>query len=165
MADHEVSRESMDLYLSEVRWRRDDQIRRLSELDRKLVTTFTLNVALIAVLSATLRLSPGGESLPSVVEFLIFAIGFLFCINIALSAWAYRVGELALMPNLLTLRSTSESYQPEIVALWTANEMLEALIRNEEFLKRRAFWTSLALGTTIFTVVAVIGVGAFALWL
>ena len=165
MEDYEVSRESMDLYLAEVRWRRDDQIRRLSELDRKLVTTFTLNVALIAVLSATLRLSPGGESFPSVFEFLIFAIGFLFCVNIALSAWAYRIGELAIMPNLLTLRSTSESYRSEIVALWTANEMLEALDRNESFLKRRAFWTSLALGTTTFTVVAVIGVGAFAIWL
>ena len=163
--ESERSLAGAELYLAEVRWRRGDQIRRLSELNQKLVTTFTLNVALIAVLSATLGLTQGNATLPSVIEYLIFAIGFLFCVNIALSAWAYRVGELEFMPNPRALRTTSESYQSELVAIWTANEMLESLERNESHLRRRAFWTSLALATTTLAVVAVIAVGALAIWL
>lgn len=163
MADEEAPLRSMELYLAEVRWRRDDQIRRFGELERKLVTTFTLNVAMIAVLSATLQLSGSTGSLPVVFEYLTYCIGFLFCINIGTSAWAYRIGRLALMPNVTTFGRNVLAYDLESLGLWTADEMVAALNTNEVYLRRRSFWTSFSLATTTFTVIAVVGAGAAAL--
>lgn len=162
-AQGEPALAGVELYLTEVRWRRDDQVRRLTELNQKLVTTFTLNVAMITVLSATLRLSSTASPLPTVFEYLIFSIGFLFCVNIGASAWAYRVGRLGLLPNIRALLDNLRSYEVVNISLWTANEMLRVLESNEQFLARRAFWTSLALVTTTFTLIVVIAVVAAAL--
>ena len=157
------NRQNIELYLAEVKWRRDDQIRRFGELERKLVTTFTLNVAMIAVLSATLQLSRSSGSLPVVFEYLTYSIGFLFCINIGTSAWAYRIGRLALKPNVSALSSNVFAYDFEMLGLWTASEMVAALQRNERYLKRRSIWTTFSLAMTTLTVIAVVGIGAAAL--
>ena len=93
------------LYLEEARWRRDDQIRRSDALERKLVTAFTLNVAVIAIFGASLGIAGGPFSLA--VECLVYSTVFLFVIGLGFAtradlgaAWN-RAPDLDILQQLL----------------------------------------------------------------
>ena len=77
------------MFLAEARWQRDDQSLRVSALNQKLVTTFTLNVAVVALFVASLRFT--GRLSPLVVDCLVYATIFLFIIGVGVAARAYAV--------------------------------------------------------------------------
>lgn len=82
MADDEHAERiaNAGLLLDEARWRRDDQVRRTSELNSRLSTLFALNLAVLALLSASLRF--GSQPLPTVAEYLAYATLFTLLTNV-----------------------------------------------------------------------------------
>lgn len=163
MAESTEEDRRADLYLAEARWRRDDQSRRHDSLNQRLVTAFTLNVAVIAVLSAALRF--GDPQFEAVVEYLVYATAFMFFINIGATAWGYRVGRGFRRPDLQRLREVAEQYSYAIMATWTGDEIRRALGENEKALRRKGQWVTVALVSSTLTVLMVAATAALALGL
>lgn len=103
--------EKTALFLAEARWQRDDQNRRVSALNRKLVTTFTLNVAVVV---ASLRLTAG--PLPLAVDCLFYSTIFLFVIGVLVAARAYAVATWYRRPDLERLRTHLAVYDSSTMA-------------------------------------------------
>lgn len=155
---------AISTFLNEVVWRREEQGRRLQEIYRKLVTTFTLNLALVAIISAAIRLGDSGEGIPVATLYLSYAIGVLFCINLTLTGIAYLPGSWNLAPDLDDLREVSRNYSATVVELWVAEEVVSVIKDNEELLGRLARRTTAAMVSTILTVMLLLGVGAYTMW-
>ena len=145
----------MELYLAEARWRRDDQVRRISVLNQKLVTTLTLNTAIVAVLGAVLALAEPEAPIAAVGTFVSTVV--LFAAVVGLSAMGYRGSRWMRRPDLITLRDHLVSYRHETVEEWTADEIVAALAANEPLVQRKGRLFSWAL---IFTVANAILAGA-----
>ena len=135
MADEDRADEAATaaLFLNEARWRRDDQVTQLAALERKLVTAFTLNVAVIALFSASLGIAVG--PFPLTVECMIYATIFLFIVGVAVSAGAYLSTAWTLRPDLDHLSRLSEETEPVTLTNWLATEIVSGLTENERVLK------------------------------
>ena len=131
-----------ELFLNEARWRRDDQVTQLAALERKLVTAFTLNVAVIALFSASLGIA--GGPFPLTVECMIYATIFLFIVGVAVSARAYLSTTWTLQPNLDHLSRLSEETESTRLTRWLATEIADGLTENEGALKAKTQLVALA---------------------
>ena len=123
-----------ELFLNEARWRRDNQIDRLNALERKLVTAFTLNVAVVAVFSASLGIA--GGPFPLAAQCLLFVTIALFIVGIALSAYTYLSTAWSLTPSFDQLREVTGQLGPTLSSEWLAYEIMECAINNEQQLRR-----------------------------
>ncbi len=164
MADQaqEQAIDKANLYLSEARWRRDDQAERHEALNRRLNTLFALNFAVLAVLGASLRF--GELVLPGFLEYLIYSTIFVLVFNIGLLLWAYRVGRGSRRPDLDALRTVATGVHPyEVVILWTVREILMAMDANEERIFTKGQWVTRAMITSVLAVLMVAAAASLAL--
>ena len=129
------------------RWRLEEQIDRVESLDRKLVGTFTLNSALIALLAVAATFRGAGDR--EVVWGVLVAVVVVFMINMACAYAAYRLRQWQLLPNLVRLQDVSDDYPEDIVRLWAAREMTTAYRQNEETLQKKAIWVRRAIALTM----------------
>ena len=124
------------LYLEEARWRRDDQIRRLDALERKLVTAFTLNVSMIAIFGASLGIAGGPFSLA--VECLVYSTVFLFVIGLGFATRAYLGAAWNRAPDLDILQQLLGRFDDDTITQWIADAILVGLAENEQTLDQRS---------------------------
>lgn len=136
MPDFTTDPEKTTLFLEEARWLRDDQNRRVAALNQKLVTTFTLNVAVVAVFVASLRLT--GGPLPLVVDCLFYSTIFLFVIGVIVAARAYAVSTWYRRPDLEQLREHLSVYDSSLMTAWVADEIILAWHENERLIDIKA---------------------------
>lgn len=136
MPDFTTDPQKTTLFLEEARWLRDDQNRRVAALNQKLVTTFTLNVAVVAVFVASLRLA--GEPLPLVVDCLFYSTIFLFVIGVIVAARAYAVSTWYRRPDLEQLREHLSVYDSSLMTAWVADEIILAWHENERLIDIKA---------------------------
>ena len=153
MPDHALDSEKTALFLAEARWQRDDQSLRVSALNQKLVTTFTLNVAVVALFVASLRFAGGPLSL--VVDCLVYSTIFLFVIGVGVAALAYAVAIWYRRPNLQLLREHLAVYDSATMALWVADEIVRALDENERLIDVKAGRVQWAIALAAATAVMV----------
>ena len=125
----------------------------MSALNQKLVTTFTLNVAVVALFVASLRFAGGPLSL--VVDYLVYSTIFLFMIGVAVSAHAYGVATWYRRPNLKLLREHLSVYDGSAMALWVADEIVRALDENERLIDVKAGRVQWAIALAAATAVMV----------
>lgn len=150
------------LLLTEVRWRRDDQVERHEALNRRINTMFALNFAVLAILGASLRF--GEISLPGFVEYLIYATIYLLVINVAILLRAYVIGQGTRRPDLTALLNLTASLNTlEVGVRWIAREIEFALEANEVRIVQKGRLTSLAMGNSLLAVLMVASVAALAL--
>lgn len=136
MPDFTTDPEKTTLFLEEARWLRDDQNRRVAALNQKLVTTFTLNVAVVAVFVASLRLT--GGPLPLVVDCLFYSTIFLFVVGVIVAARAYAVSTWYRRPDLEQLREHLSVYGSSLMTAWVADEIILAWHENERLIDIKA---------------------------
>ena len=153
MPDFTSDPEKTALFLAEARWQRDDQNRRVSALNRKLVTTFTLNVAVVAVFVASLRLTAG--PLPLVVDCLFYSTIFLFVVGVLVAARAYAVATWYRRPDLERLRTHLSVYDSSTMTAWVADEIVRALRENERLIDVKSARVQWAIGLAAVTAVLV----------
>ena len=145
--------EKTALLLAEARWQRDDQSWRVSALNQKLVTTFTLSVAVVALFVASLRFA-GGPS-PLAVDCLVYATIFLFVGGVAVAARAYAVATWYRRPDLELLRRHLDVYDSSTMTVWVADEIVRALQENERLINiksRRVQWAIVLATLTVVMV-------------
>ena len=162
MADEELEDRiaNASLMLDEARWRRDDQVRRTSELNSRLSTLFTLNACLadLALLSASLRF--GTQPLPAVAEYLAYATLFTLLMNVVALLWTYRVDQRLTRPDLSELGLIADQQDSLRVTLWSIGEIQLALEEIDRYLKRKALWVTwsmISTGVSVALVAAVSG--------
>lgn len=136
MADDVPSPASTRLYLTEVRWRRDDQIRRLTRLEQKLATAFTLNVAVIALFGASLGIA--GGPFPLAVEVLVYLTVSLFSVGVAVSTRVYLGTRWSRTPDLDYFLAQLASHEAEVMEEWLADEITRGILDNESALDRKS---------------------------
>lgn len=153
MPDFTTDPEKTALFLEEARWLRDDQNRRVSVLNQKLVTTFTLNVAVVAVFVASLRLT--GGPLPLAVDCLFYSTIFLFVVGVIVAARAYAVSTWYRRPDLEQLREHLSVYDSSLMTAWVADEIVLAWRENERLIDIKAARVQWAIGLAAATAVLV----------
>ena len=153
MPDFTSDPEKTALFLEEARCQRDDQNRRVSALNQKLVTTFTLNIAVVAVFVASLRLT--GVPLPLAVDCLFYSTIFLFVIGVLVAARAYAVATWYRRPDLDQLREHLSVYDSSTMTAWVADEIIRALHENERMIDVKATHVQLAIVSAAATAVMV----------
>lgn len=149
------------LILSEVRWRRDDQLARQESLNRRINTMFALNFAVLAILGASLRF--GEISLPGFVDYLIFATIFVLVFDVAALIAAYVIGQGIRRPSLKDIRAIISMETSADRTRWVVNEILLALETNDEDITRKGRLTSLAVASSFLAILMVATVAALAL--
>ena len=153
----------LSLYLDEARWRRDDQIGRVRNPDRKLATMFALNAAAIALFAAVLSFSLREGSAPTEVLGLSAAALLIFLINVGLSGYAYCASSWARRPDLPTLKAHLEQYGEEVMISWVADEINREIETNEEQVQQKATRVTWSIALSVLTI-KLLAVAA-ALWL
>ena len=142
MADEDPSGSNIMLYPTEVRWRRDDQIRRLTALEQKLVTAFTLNVAVIALFGASLGIA--GGPFPLIVECLVYVTVFLFTVGVIVSTRVYLSTRWSRTPDLDYFLRQLYDHEPKAMEEWLAEEITRGLADNEGALDTKSRDTGIA---------------------
>ena len=153
--------EKARLLLEEARWRRDDQVQRTSELNSRLGTLFTLNLAVMALLSASLRF--GTQPLPAAAEYLAYVTLFTLLANVLLLIWTYRVDQRLTRPELSELDRIADQLELRPAMLWNAREIRLALEEVDSYLKRKAFWVTWSIISTGVSVSLVAGVSGLSI--
>ena len=159
MADSTLEIDSPRLLLEEARWQRDEQLKRLAALDQKLTTTFTLNVAVVALFAASIGIA--GERLPLAAVYLFYSTIALFTLGVGASAWAYLETRRSVRPELSLLREHVSVYEGGIVATWIADEIMRGLAESEPLLDKKGrlvWWAVILAATTAMMVGATIAV-------
>lgn len=142
-----------DSYLTEVRWRRDDQIRRLTRLEQKLGTAFTLNVAVIALFGASLGIA--GGPFPLAVEILVYCTVSLFALGVVVSTRVYLSMRWSQTPDLQYFLAQLGSHDPEAMEEWLADEITRGIVDNESALDSKSKESAIALLLSAGTAVLV----------
>ena len=137
----------MSLFLEETRWRRDDQIRRIAGLNQKLVTSLTLNLAIVGFLGAAMSLGRADLSTGAIAMFIVTVI--MFVVNCFISGWGYGGTTWSRRPDLLTLRRHLSSYDTDTMKEWAADEMGASIAVNEPRVRRKARYVAWSLGFTV----------------
>ena len=120
---------SVAIFYELARWRLDEQIGRIESLDRKLIGTFTLNAALIALLSA--GFSFRSDPIPEPAWGLFFGIVAVFLLNVLCSFLAFRVRRWQILPQLDQLEVAASEYEYSVAQQWAALAMKKAYEINE----------------------------------
>lgn len=155
MADVPIDLPAASLLLEEAMWQRGDQLSRLSALDQKLTTTFTLNVAVIAVFAASISIA--GGRLPLAVVCLFYSTVFLFTLGVGVSTKAYLETRRSVRPDLRLLRQHVSIYETPIAAAWIADEIIRGLEETESLIDKKGqlVWLAVLLATTTSVMVGV----------
>ena len=153
MADNVGDTGSIGLFLSEVRWRRDDQIQRLSVLEQKLVTAFTLNVAVMALFGAALGIA--GGPFPLSVQCLVFSTVFLFVVGLAVATSAYLNRGWYGMIDLRYFSDLLGKYDTTTLTEWYMAQVVSGIEANEIELVRLSRLTARAIQLSASTAVMV----------
>ena len=149
------------ILLEEARWRRDDQMRRTSEFNSRLSTLFTLNLAVLALLSASLRF--GNQPLPAEAEYLAYATLFTLLANVLVLMWTYRVDQELSRPDLSELGRIADHQEALRATSWTVREMRLALEEFDRHLKRKALWITWSMISTGVSMAFVAGVSGLSI--
>lgn len=149
--------DAMRAYRHTAERQQDEQYQRARTLDLKLIATFPLNAALLAVTSTSVR----AASPPSWQLWLLVAGGAAcFTIYLWYATRAYGSREWSARPDLGRLRNVAKGLAGPLVDEWIGLEIEESIRKNQAPLARkstctwRAFqWT---LGVAVFTVATAI---------
>ncbi len=141
----------MSLYLEEARWLRSDQIHRIAGLNQKLVTSITLNAAIVGILGAALSLSHSG--LPTVASWTYAAALGVFVLNCFVAAQGYSATAWSQRPDLPTLRQHLWSYGGDAMAQWTGDEIVRAIAANEPKVRSKARYVGRSLVLTLISAI------------
>ncbi|MDE2896304.1 MAG: hypothetical protein OXN87_13040, partial [Chloroflexota bacterium] len=132
--------------------------RRTSELNSRLSTLFALNLAVLALLSASLRF--GSQPLPAVAEYLAYATLFTLLMNVVVLLWTYRVDQRLTRPDLSELGQIADQQDSLRATSWSVGEIRVALEEVDRYLKRKALWVTwsmISTGVSVALVAAVSG--------
>ena len=154
--------DAMRAYRHTAERQQDEQRERRRALDFKLLATFPINGALLALVSTSLpRASQSGLHLWVLAA--IAAMAFIAYLWYA--ARAYRIQDWSERPDLKTLRKVAMGFPAGIVDAWIGTEIGESINRNEPTLALkgehtwRAFLCTLALAALAITIAVVARVG------
>ena len=125
----------------------------MSQLNQKLVTTFTLNVAVVALFAVSLSFT--GPALPLVVDCLVYATIFVFIMGVMVAARAYWATAWYRRPALALLRRHLATYGAVVMTTWVADEIVRALDENERLIDVKAGRVNWAIGLAALTAVMV----------
>ncbi len=125
----------------------------MSQLNQKLVTTFTLNVAVVALFAVSLSFTR--PALPLVVDGFVYATIFVFIMGVFVAARAYSATAWYRRPALALLRRHLATYGAVIMTTWVADEIVRALEENERLIDVKAGRVNWAIGLATLTAVMV----------
>lgn len=135
-----------EVYYDVALWQLQDQMSQIDALDRKLAAMFTLNAAVLALLSAGLALRT--TDLSTEAWAMLVAVVAIFGVNVVSSYMAYKARDWHLEPKLLDMEAVSQQSGVSANAArhWAAREMRLATARNKDQLSIKLRWLRISHG-------------------
>lgn len=123
------------------RWRLDEQLHRVDALDTKVANMFYLIAALAPLFGALFVFS---DTEGAARALYVLAVAVYFAV-VALTVLAYTGSRWSLRPALSTLKDYSDAYDDPTIRRWIAQETMLSIAANEQRLKRKGYFVSLAI--------------------
>lgn len=145
--------DAMRAYRHTAERQQDEQYQRARTLDLKLIATFPLNAALLALVSTSLR-----AALPASWYLWLLVSGGTACFAVYLwyATRAYQSREWSARPDLGRLLDIAREFPAAVVDEWIGLEIAKSIKRNEGLLARKSTYAWRAFQCTLG--VAVFGV-------
>lgn len=145
--------DAMRAYRHTAERQQDAQHQRARTLDLKLIATFPLNAALLALMSTSLpaALAPSWH-----LWFLVSGGAACFAVYLWYASRAYRSREWSARPDLSRLLDVAQEFPAAVVDEWIGLEIAKSIEQNEEVLSRKSTFAWRAFQCTLG--VAVFGV-------
>lgn len=143
--------DAMRAYRHTAERQQDAQHQRARTLDLKLIATFPLNAALLALMSTSLP-----SAFPPSWHLWALMSGGVACFTVYLwyASRAYRSREWSARPDLSGLLDVAQEFPAAVVDEWIGLEIAKSIERNEELLSRKSTYAWRAFQCTL-------GVAAF----